>query len=80
MHGCRLSLGQWDNDARNGVLEFFECLVLGRHCSCRGSLCIVLLFGHYLEQLGIPNHLIADYRPYFFHFLQLFRSFRDVCM
>ena len=78
MHGCRWPLGQWVNDARNGVLENFECLIPGRHCSCRGSLCLVLLSGQYLEQLGIHNHLIPDYRQYFFNFLRLFRSFRDV--
>ena len=41
---------------------------------------LVLLFGHYLEQLGNPNHLISEYRPYFFQFIQLFRSVRDVGM
>ena len=43
-------------------------------------LCLVLLFGHYLEQLCVPHPLIADYRPYFFKFLKLFRSFLDVGM
>ena len=77
MHGYLCHLKQRNNDARDGVLEIFECLILGCHCGCRGSLCLVLLFGHYLEQLGVPHPLIADYRPYFFHFLRFFRSFRD---
>ena len=62
------SLRQRYHDARDGRLETFECLVLGNHGRCRGSLRLALLFGHYLEQLSVLKPLVLDYRPDFFHF------------
>ena len=62
------SLLQRYHDTRDGLLETFACLVLGGHGRCLGSMRLALLFGHYLEQLGVLKSLVSDYRPYFFHF------------